>query len=139
MQEAKIRSIMVPGQPRQKDYKTSSQQKRLGVVAHTCPPSYCGKLKIGGLRSRLAQEKQNPISKITRASQAPVPQTCNPNYSGGRDEKVHSSKPAWANSSQNPISKKPYTKKRAGGVAQGVGPEFKPSTTTNKTTTKKTT
>jgi hypothetical protein len=26
----------------------------------------------------------------------------------------------------DPISKKPITKKRAGGVAQGVGPEFKP-------------
>jgi hypothetical protein len=30
-----------------------------------------------------------------------------------------------ANSSQDPILKKPITK-RAGGVAQGVGPEFKP-------------
>jgi hypothetical protein len=36
-------------------------------------------------------------------------------------------KPAWANSSRDPISKKPITKKkRAGGVAQGAGPEFKP-------------
>jgi hypothetical protein len=34
-------------------------------------------------------------------------------------------KPAWANSSQDPISKK-LIKKRAGGVAQGVGSEFKP-------------
>jgi hypothetical protein len=25
-----------------------------------------------------------------------------------------------------PYLKKPFTKKRAGGVAQGVGPEFKP-------------
>jgi hypothetical protein len=31
---------------------------------------------------------------------------------------------AQANSSQDPISKKPFTKK-TGGVAQGVGPEFK--------------
>jgi hypothetical protein len=28
--------------------------------------------------------------------------------------------------------KKPITKKRAGGVAQGVGPEFKPSTAKKK-------
>jgi hypothetical protein len=27
---------------------------------------------------------------------------------------------------QDPILKKPNTKKRAGGVAQGIGPEFKP-------------
>jgi hypothetical protein len=33
---------------------------------------------------------------------------------------AHSSKPAWANSSRDPISK------RAGGVAQGVGLKFKP-------------
>jgi hypothetical protein len=33
--------------------------------------------------------------------------------------------PAWANSSRDPISKEPIIKK-AGGVAQGVGPEFKP-------------
>jgi hypothetical protein len=34
-------------------------------------------------------------------------------------------KPAWGNNSQDPISKIPNTK-GAGGVAQGVGPEFKP-------------
>jgi hypothetical protein len=34
-------------------------------------------------------------------------------------------KPAWANSSRDPISKNP-SQKRAGGMAQGVGPEFKP-------------
>jgi hypothetical protein len=49
---------------------------------------------------------------------------CNPGYLGGRDQEDHSSKPAWANSSQDPISKTPITKKGAGGVAQG--PEFKP-------------
>jgi hypothetical protein len=31
-----------------------------------------------------------------------------------------------ANSSRDPISKKKKSQKRAGGVAQGVGPEFKP-------------
>jgi hypothetical protein len=31
-----------------------------------------------------------------------------------------------AKSSRDPISKNPITKKRAGRVAQGVGPEFKP-------------
>jgi hypothetical protein len=51
--------------------------------------------------------------------------TCNPSYSGGRNEEDPSSKPDWENSSWDPISKIPNTR-RAGGVAQGVGPEFKP-------------
>jgi hypothetical protein len=34
-------------------------------------------------------------------------------------------KPGVANSLQDPILKKTHHKKRAGGVAQGVGPEFK--------------
>jgi hypothetical protein len=50
---------------------------------------------------------------------------CNPSYSGGRDQEDHSSKPAQANSWQDPILKIPNTK-RAGRVTQSVGPEFKP-------------
>jgi hypothetical protein len=46
-------------------------------------------------------------------------------YSGGRDQEDHGSKPAQANSSRYPISKKAHHKKRVGRVAQGVGPEFK--------------
>jgi hypothetical protein len=64
-------------------------------------------------------------------SQAPVAHTCNPRFSKSRNQEDWGSKPAQANSSQDPVSKKPNTK-RAGGVAQGVGPEFKPSTTKNK-------
>jgi hypothetical protein len=51
--------------------------------------------------------------------------TCNSTYSGGRDQDDISLKPAQENSSQDPILKKPITK-RAFGVAQGIGPEFKP-------------
>jgi hypothetical protein len=54
-----------------------------------------------------------------------VAHTCNPSYSGGRDQEDHNLKPGQANSSQDPISKIPNTR-RIGGVAQGVGPEFKP-------------
>jgi hypothetical protein len=46
-------------------------------------------------------------------------------YSGGKDQEDHGSKSTWANSSRDPISKIPNTK-MAGGVVQGVGPEFKP-------------
>jgi hypothetical protein len=56
----------------------------------------------------------------------PVAHTCNLSYSGGRDQKNCSSKkPAWANSSVRPYLEKPFTKNRAGGVAQGEGPKFK--------------
>jgi hypothetical protein len=50
-----------------------------------------------------------------------VAHACNPSYSGGRDQKDHGLKPAQANSSQDPILKKTFTK-RAGRVAQDVGP-----------------
>jgi hypothetical protein len=55
---------------------------------------------------------------------APMAHTCNRSYSGGRDQEDCNLRPAWVNSSQDPILKKPITKK-AGGVAQGKGPEFK--------------
>jgi hypothetical protein len=55
-----------------------------------------------------------------------VAHTCNPSYTGGRDQEDFSSNLAWANSSQDPISKKTHHKKRAGEVAHGTGPEFKP-------------
>jgi hypothetical protein len=48
----------------------------------------------------------------------------NPSYSGGRDQEDRGLKPAWANSSRDPILKNP-SQKRAGRVAQGVGLEFK--------------
>jgi hypothetical protein len=55
-----------------------------------------------------------------------VAHACNPSYSGGRDQEFCGSKPAWGNYLQDSILKKTITK-RAGGVAQGVGPEFNPS------------
>jgi hypothetical protein len=56
-----------------------------------------------------------------------VAHACNLSYSGGRDQEDHVSKPTWTNSSRDPILKKPIThKKRAGGVTQGEGHEFKP-------------
>jgi hypothetical protein len=55
---------------------------------------------------------------------APVAHACNPSYSGSRDQEDQGSKPSWANRAQDPISKK--KKKKIGGVAQSVGPKFKP-------------
>jgi hypothetical protein len=51
-------------------------------------------------------------------------------YSRSRDQEDHDSKPAQANSLEDPIWKKHILKKKnlkkAGGVAQGIDPEFKP-------------
>jgi hypothetical protein len=62
-----------------------------------------------------------------------VAHTCNPSYSGGRDQEDHSSRAARANSSTRSYLKKTLQQKRAGGVAQDVGPEFKPQYHKNKT------
>jgi hypothetical protein len=45
------------------------------------------------------------IIKKSRVGLALMAHTCNPSYSGGRDQKDHGSKLAWANSSRDPISK----------------------------------
>jgi hypothetical protein len=54
-----------------------------------------------------------------------VTYACNLSYLEGRDQEDRSSKSAQANSSQDPISKTLH-KKRASGVAQDEGIEFKP-------------
>jgi hypothetical protein len=54
-----------------------------------------------------------------------VAHACNPGYSGGRDQEDQSSKPVQANSSLETLSQKYSLQKRAGGVAQGEGLEFK--------------
>jgi hypothetical protein len=78
----------------------------------------------------LRNVKANSIrNKMQKLSQASVAYACNPSYSGGRDQEDCCLKLAWANSSQDPISEKPITrkkKKKVGGVAQSIGPEFKP-------------
>jgi hypothetical protein len=67
------------------------------------------------------------LIKIRYLIWVPVAHACNPSYSGGKGQEECSSKPAWANSSPDPISrKKKKSQKRAGGVAQVVGHEFKP-------------
>jgi hypothetical protein len=44
--------------------------------------------------------------------------TCNPSYSGGRDQEDCGLKPAWVNSSRETLSRKIPITKRAGRVAQ---------------------
>jgi hypothetical protein len=52
-----------------------------------------------------------------------VAHACNPSYSEGKDQEACGSKPAQANTSQDPISKKTHHKK---GLVE-VGPEFNPN------------
>jgi hypothetical protein len=47
----------------------------------------------------------------TLYSQVLVAHTCNPSYSGGRDQEIQGLKSSWANSLRNPISKKTITKR----------------------------
>jgi hypothetical protein len=74
-----------------------------------------------------------------KVSRVPVAHAYNTSYLGGRDQEDCGSKPAQANSSRDPISKKKKktktnhktkrkkkSQKRTGRVAQGVGSEFKP-------------
>jgi hypothetical protein len=63
MQEAEIRRIMVPGQPRQKKLmRPHLNGKELAVAAHICHPCYCRRLKIGGSNSRLTWSKSETLS-----------------------------------------------------------------------------
>jgi hypothetical protein len=51
------------------------------------------------------------VSEKMLTSWAPVAHTCNPSCSEGRDQEEQSLKPTQANSCQDPILKKPFTKK----------------------------
>jgi hypothetical protein len=56
----------------------------------------------------------NPTERMEQERQSSwvqVAHSCNPSYSGGRDQQDHGWKPAWANSSWDLISKRPFTKK----------------------------
>jgi hypothetical protein len=53
------------------------------------------------------------------------PHACNPRCSGGRAQEDHGWKPGQE-IVREALSRKTHYKNRAGGVAQDVGPEFKP-------------
>jgi hypothetical protein len=47
---------------------------------------------------------------------------CDPSYSRGRNQEDCGSKTAWVNRAMRPYLKKDTSEKRAGGVAQSIGP-----------------
>jgi hypothetical protein len=53
----------------------------------------------------------NSFFEKSKLSEGLVAHTCIPSYSGGRDQEDLGSKPAWANSLRDPISKKTLHKK----------------------------
>jgi hypothetical protein len=61
---------------------------------------------------------------------AQVAHTCNPSYSGSRDQEDHSLKPALQMFIRYYVFKK--SQKRTGGWAEGVGPELSTSNKTKK-------
>jgi hypothetical protein len=85
--------------------------------------------------------KQDPIIKTIKKSKAlnwaPVALTCNSSYSTCRDQEDCGSKLARAKFVRSYLEKS-HHKKRAGGVAQSVGPEFKPQNRKTNKQTKKT-
>jgi hypothetical protein len=52
------------------------------------------------------------IHKQHEMSQVPVAHTCNPSYSGGRDQEDSSSKPAQTNSTKRRYFEKPFQKQK---------------------------
>jgi hypothetical protein len=57
-----------------------------------------------------AEFMSTPAPKALIFGWVMVAHTCNPSYSGDRDQEDHGLKPAQENSSQDPILKKPITK-----------------------------
>jgi hypothetical protein len=68
--------------------------------------------KYKALSSNFSPTKEKKRKRKKKVSQVPVAHTCNPSYSGGRDQEDGSSKPAQADSSQDPISKNASQKKK---------------------------
>jgi hypothetical protein len=67
--------------------------KKAGVVVHVCNPSTLEAVRrVANLRLAWTTW-QDPISKNKPKSQVPVVHTCNPSYSGSRDQEDHGSKP----------------------------------------------
>jgi hypothetical protein len=68
---------------------------------------------------------------LKNSSPEPVTHSCNPSYSGDRDQEDHGSS-QLGQIVYETISQKNPSQKRAGGVAQGVCPESSPGITHKK-------
>jgi hypothetical protein len=91
------------GKPEERKRETSG---RSASVAHAIEHLLC---KCKALSSNPSPTKKKKKKKTKR--QVPVAHACNSSYSRGKDQEDQVSKPAWANSSRDPIWKIPVTKK----------------------------
>jgi hypothetical protein len=73
----------------------------------------------------------SPSEKRIMIYQAPVAHAYNLSYSGGRNQEDLGSKSAWPDPNLEKTHHKKEGSEGAGRVAQGIGPEFKPSTANN--------
>jgi hypothetical protein len=55
-----------------KRFETTSQQKKLGMVAYDCHPNYIRNHKIGGSHSRLAKAKSETLSQNNQSKKGLV-------------------------------------------------------------------
>jgi hypothetical protein len=78
----------------------------------------------------------SPKTNKIKNSQVLMAHSCNPGYSGSRDEEDQFLKPTPGKVLHRPYLEKTHHKKRADGVAQGAGPEFKPPVLLPKNKTK---
>jgi hypothetical protein len=77
------------------------------------------------LPSKLETLSSIPVPTKKYTAPTPVAHTYNASYSGGRGQEDHGSKPASVKQFERTyLEKIHHTKKRAGGVARGVGPKF---------------
>jgi hypothetical protein len=104
---------------------------------HTCTPSY-SEVVVEDWGPRSAGQKHETLSE-KQTSQTLVTHAYNPNYLGGWDWEDHSSRPVWANSSRESISKNNQSKmawrQDSGGkmpVLQALSSNPKPSPTPKK-------
>jgi hypothetical protein len=66
------------------------------------------------------------LSSNPSAAKKPVAHTCNPSNSEGSDQEDQEIQTQPRQIVQETLSQKSPSQERAGGVAQGVDPEFKP-------------
>jgi hypothetical protein len=107
LQGHSLRNLASPNYvPPSKGSRTSQESHRLGIK-----PSIHRSFKIQTRKvTTLAGSFMKGFPKEVIPCQAPLAHAYNPSYSGGRDQEDHSLKPAWGNSSQDPVSKNPSQK-----------------------------
>jgi hypothetical protein len=74
------------------------------MVQHACDTSTWERQKDQEFKASLGYVCIGTLSQ-KKISGVPVAHTCNPSYSGGRDQEDNGSKPARANSSERPCLK----------------------------------